>query len=196
MPYPLMKPLRRDEHDLGSVHNLHRAQACGILEHFACDHEGVRLGYYGNESADSRGNKGLGIGAFADEPLAAREDIGERLEEALQLRAGGRGRDLHGDGPPGELDLDGDGGRCGLHYLCAVSPSPAQRQDSQVRDSVWLCSVQKQLPPPSLPMRDALSAPFFFNIFFVSSCVLTACLNPMTNVYFVLYLIFRCYLRL
>lgn len=172
MPYPLMKPLRRDEHDLGSVHYLHRGQACGILEHFACDHEGVRIGYYGSESADSRGNKGLGIGAFADEPLAAREDIGERLEEALQLRARGRGRDLHGDRPPGELDLDGDGGRCGLHYLCAVSPSPAQRQDSQVRDSVWLCSVQKQLPPPSLPMRDALSARFFFSFFISSSFLL------------------------
>jgi hypothetical protein len=150
-----MKPLRRDEHDLGSVHYLHRGQACGILEHFACDHEGVRIGYYGSESADSRGNKGLGIGAFADEPLAAREDIGERLEEALQLRAGGRGRDLHGDRPPGELDLDGDGGRCGLHYLCAVSSGFC----------LALCSVQKQQPP----LRSFSTVSFSF---FISSLAL------------------------
>lgn len=67
--------------------------------------------------------KGLRIGAFADELLAAREDVGQRLEEALQLRAGSRGRELHGDRSPGELDLDGDGGRRRLHCLCAVSPS-------------------------------------------------------------------------
>lgn len=156
MPYPLMKPLRRDEHDLGSVHYLHRGQACGILEHFACDHEGVRIGYYGSESADSRGNKGLGIGAFADEPLAAREDIGERLEEALQLRARGRGRDLHGDRPPGELDLDGDGGRCGLHYLCAVSSGFC----------LALCSVQKQQPPLPCLCEMQFQHCFFFFFFF------------------------------
>lgn len=50
-------------------------------------------------------------GAFADEPLAAGEDVGERLEEALQVGGGGGGRDLHRDRAAAELDLDGDGRR-------------------------------------------------------------------------------------
>jgi hypothetical protein len=126
-----------------------------------------RVGYYGSESADSRGNKGLGIGAFADEPLAAREDIGQRLEEALQLRAGSRCRDLHGDRPPGELDLDGDGGRRGLHYLCAVSPSQAQptRQDSKSGfcfDSTLLRNNGRPLPSLPREKNDILLLTFFY----------------------------------
>jgi len=101
-----METLRGDEHDLGSVYHLHRAQARGVLEHFA----------------------------FADKPLAAGEDVGERLEEALQLRGGRGGRYLHGDGPPGELDLDGDGGRRALHGLCRPDPPQATTLFRSMKD--------------------------------------------------------------
>ena len=57
----------------------------------------------------------MGFGAFADEPLAAGEDVGERLEEQLQFSRGGRRRDLHRNGSAGELHVDGDGARRAIH---------------------------------------------------------------------------------
>lgn len=105
---------------------------------------------------------GVGIGAFADELLAAREDVGERLEEALQLRPGSGGRELHGDGPPGELDLDGDGGRRGLHYLSLY------RQSRFCLASALFRNNCRRFP---IHGKCTFSAVFFFFFFFYLSYI-------------------------
>jgi hypothetical protein len=137
-----MKTLRGDEHDLGSVHHLHRAQARGVVEDFSCDSQG-RTGNYRSES-ECTGSEGLGIGAFADEPLAAGEDVGERLEQALQLRGGGGGQHINRDGPSGELDLDGAGGLrdpLTLHGGSVPSPLFDRGEDGEATRSRQLCPV-------------------------------------------------------
>ena len=112
MIYPLMETLRSDEHDLGSVTHLHRAQARCIRENFACNRWEVRDQHRNGNSKQVpiQAGKGLGFDAFADEPLATGEDVGERLKEKLQLRGGGGCRDLHRNCSAGELHVDSDGG--------------------------------------------------------------------------------------